>query len=61
MKKWYAVMKDREDQDWVYGSEKLDEAKRMVKEMESDEAYIAVIDITDDDPMCVAEIEQDEF
>ena len=61
MKKWYAVMADRDDRDWGYGSENLEEAKQMVREMESDTAYIAVIDVTDGDPICIAEIEQNEF
>lgn len=64
MKKWYAVIEDRDENyvhEWDWGSYDLDEAKKMCLEIGNDEAYIAVIDITDDDPMCVAEIEQDEF
>lgn len=61
MKKlWYAVMKDESDDDWGYGSESLEEAKKMAKELGS-ESYIAVIDVTDDDPLCVAEIQQGDF
>lgn len=57
---WYAVMIDDDDDDWGYGSHDLKEAKQMVKELESDTAYIAVIDEADY-PDCIAEIHQDEF
>ena len=59
--RWYAVMKDREDDDWGYGSYDIDRAKQMCLDFENPEAYIAVIDICDNDPMCINEIEQDEF
>ena len=39
---WYAVLKDREDADWGYGSYDIDEAFEMAKEF-GGEAYIAVI------------------
>lgn len=39
---WYAVLKDREDADWGYGSYDIDEAFEMAKEL-GGEAYIAVI------------------
>lgn len=56
--KWYAVMKDREDTDWGYGSYDLDEAIEMAK-VYSPGSYIAVIDETGD-PVCVDEIEVEE-
>lgn len=58
MKKiWYAVMKDHDDDDWGYGSYDYEEAKQMLMDLESPDACIAVIDNTDDDPMCIREIE----
>lgn len=55
---WYAVMRDRDDNDWGYGSYDLEEAKRMCKGLSS-ASYIAVIDDCDN-PVCIDEIEQDE-
>lgn len=56
MKKlWHAVMKDREDNDWGYGSHDLEEAKKMVAPFIEDGGYIAVIE-DGDDPICVDEI-----
>ena len=61
MKKyWYAVQENDFD-DWGYGSESLEEAKKMVLEIGSEQAYIAVIDVTDGDMICVAEILQNDF
>ena len=57
---WYAVMQDRQDDDWGTGSRDLEEAKRMCRSY-GPEAYIAVIDESNDDPICVEEITQDEF
>lgn len=54
-RKWYAVMRDREDDDWGYGSYDIDEAKQMLTEEESGEAYIAVI-AEGENPVCVDEI-----
>lgn len=54
-KLWYAVMRDREDDDWGYGSYDIDEAKQMLTEEESPEAYIAVI-AEGENPVCVDEI-----
>jgi hypothetical protein len=54
-KLWYAVMRDREDDDWGYGSHDIDEAKQMLTEEESGEAYIAVIE-EGENPVCVDEI-----
>ena len=59
MKYWYAVMRDRDDDDWGYGSYNLDEAKQMARNY-GDEAYIAVID-EGDNPVCVEEILQGDF
>lgn len=47
MKYWYAVMMDREDNDWGTGSFDLDEAMTMVKKYP--DGYIAVIDANYDD------------
>lgn len=65
-KLWYAVMMDREDTDWGYGSFDLDEAKAMAREYE--EGYIAVIDENYDedgnamsDGLCVGEICREDF
>ena len=56
---WYAVMQDREDQDWGTGSHDLDESKAMARDYGGD-AYIAVIEITHhetfDEPFCIEEI-----
>jgi hypothetical protein len=66
MKYWYAVMMDREDNDWGTGSFDLDEAKTMATKYP--EGYIAVIDGGYDengnattDPICVDEIVQEDF
>lgn len=53
MAKWYAVEKDREDNDWGYGSYDLEEAKEMLKNFQN--GLIAVIE-EGDDPICVEEI-----
>ena len=54
-KLWYAVMRDREGDDWGYGSYDIEEAKQMLAEEESGEAYIAVI-AEGENPVCVDEI-----
>ncbi len=51
---WYAVMRDREDNDWGYGSFDLEEAKAMARNLGGD-AYIVVID-DGDDPVAIDEI-----
>ena len=56
---WYAVLRDREDNDWGYGSRNRNEAERMALEMGKD-AYIAVIN-DGDDPICIEEINQEDF
>ena len=59
MKKWYAVKKDRNDQDITNGSRDRAEAERMARALGKD-AYIAIID-DGVEPVCVGEITQDEF
>lgn len=62
-KLWYAVIdEDSEYSDGSYGSEDLETAKKMARELENPYAYIAVIDMTDDDdaPMCIGEIYLDD-
>lgn len=51
---WYAVMKDENDDDWGTGSYNLDEAREMLARYP--EGYIAVIDESTDNPVCVEEI-----
>lgn len=54
---WYAVMRDREDNDHGTGSFDLDEALRMAREYRQigdEEAYIALIDPKDD--YCIDEM-----
>lgn len=55
---WYAVMRYRDDDDWGTGSYDLDEAKEMCRKYP--EGYIAVIK-EGVDPICVEEIEQENF
>ena len=57
-KKFYAVLVDREDSDFGYGSYNLDEAIEMVKFRKDvyPDAYIGVIEMGTD-PICVDEIE----
>lgn len=59
MKLWYAVLRDREDNDWGYGSYDRKEAEKMALDMGA-EAYIAVIE-DGDNPICVEEIDQEDF
>ena len=59
MRLWYAVMEDRNDTDWGYGSYDRHEAEKMALEM-GPEAYIAVIN-NEGDPVCVEEISQEDF
>lgn len=56
MEKWYAVLRDSNDADWGYGSYNKREAAKMVRRMRRDgekEAYIAVIDVSGHEPMCI--------
>ena len=57
MKKWYAVMADREDSDWGYGSHDLSEAKQMLKDAEYEDGYIAVIE----NDVCIEELTQEQL
>ncbi len=57
MNTWYAVMADREDSDWGYGSHDLSEAKQMLKDAEYEDGYIAVIE----NDVCIEELTQDEL
>ena len=66
MKYWYAVLRDREDNDWGTGSFDPEEAKTMAKEHEN--GFIAVIDANYDDDgnattdgECIEEIMQEDF
>lgn len=56
---WYAVMENRENDDWGTGSYDIAEAKRMCKDLGTD-AYIAVI-VEGNNPVCIEEINQDAF
>lgn len=53
---WYAVMEDNEDNDWGSGSYDKAEAIEMVQAWRADgspDAYIAVIDETNDEAFCI--------
>lgn len=54
-KLWYAVMLDDQDSDWGYGAESLEEAIEMVRTRRDlyPGAYIAVIDDSTDNPICI--------
>ncbi len=52
--KWYAVMKDKKDEDWGTGSYQLENAERMAREI-GGEAYVAVIE-EGVNPICIEEI-----
>lgn len=59
MKIWYAVMMDKEDNDWGTGSHDLGEAIAMVRRYRDDgnpDAYIAIIDESGVAPFCIDEI-----
>ena len=60
MKLWYAALRDIEDTECGYGSLDRTKAEKMALDMESEDAYIAVIDDSDD-PVCIGEIQQDDF
>lgn len=59
MKLWYAIMTDLEDNDWGTGSYDKAEALAKVAELRRDgysNAYIAVIEESESDAVCVEEI-----
>lgn len=59
MKTWYAVMLDTSDYDWGYGSRNKRTAAKMVREARrkgNPVAYIAVIEESEVDAVCVSEI-----
>ena len=41
---WYAVMADRDDSDWGYGSHDKSEALQMARNMDNPDAYVVIID-----------------
>lgn len=57
MAKWYAVIADRDDNDWGFGSHDLETAKRLLKDSEYEEGYIAVIE----NDVCVEELTQEQL
>ena len=57
MATWYAVIADRDDNDWGYGSHDLSEAKQMLKDAEYEDGYIAVIE----NDVCIEELTQEEL
>ena len=60
MKKWYAVITDRENKDLSQGSRSLVEAEKLAREL-GEKAFIAVYDDSVDPPVCLEEITQDQF
>ena len=57
-KLWYAVLKNREDNDWGYGSRDYDEAVEMLRRVSAGDGMIAVIDESGNEPMCIEEIHE---
>lgn len=57
MEKWYAIMRDSEDNDWGYGFTDKGEAIKKALDMreKNPDVYIAVIS-DGDDPVCIDEI-----
>ena len=55
--KWYAVLRDREDTDWGYGSFDLEEAKEMLVGLCTDDGFIAVIE----NDVCIQELGYEEL
>ena len=58
MRFWYAVMTDLEDTDWGTGSFNKDEAIEMARSNKDiyPDGYIAVIDVSTNNPVCTDEI-----
>ena len=57
MAKWYAVMENRDDTDWGYGSHDLEEAKQMLIDKGFRSGYVAVIE----NDLCIEELTQDDL
>lgn len=55
MRTWYAVMENREDNDWGYGSYDLNEAIEMLKEQGWEDGYI--LEVNDETKTAIREIE----
>lgn len=55
MKRWYAAVMDREDNDWGHGSYDLEEAKKMARKLGKESLIIVVDD--GPDPVAVDEID----
>lgn len=55
VKRWYAAVMDREDNDWGHGSYDLEEAKKMARKLGKESLIIVVDD--GPDPVAVDEID----
>ena len=55
VKRWYAAVMDREDNDWGHGSHDLEEAKKMARKLGEGSLVIEIAD--GDDPVAVREID----
>ena len=55
MTTWYAVMADRDDNDWGYGSHDLAEAKQMLKDAEVMGllVFVVLLDLSDVSHHCL--------
>ena len=55
---WYALMQDNDDTDWGTGTRNKAEAIERIKSWREDypDAYIAVIDESGNEPICIEEI-----
>ena len=60
MKKWYAVLRDADDNDWGTGSYDFETAKKMLLDAGYDDGRIAVIEMGND-PVCVEVFTMDEI
>ena len=59
---WYAVMVDRADLDWGYGSWIPEVAVSMLLNEEGPDAYIAVIDVdSEGEGICIREIKKEDI
>lgn len=57
-KLWYAIMENRNDTDWGHGTYSVLEAYAMLikEERRHPDAYVAVIDESGEEPVCVDEL-----